>query len=85
MPAYRFHQTKHQAIRVSERDLSLENMKNVVSYPDESSFLRKGFHGGRISKFRKTVDGRTLVVVAEIKAKEYWLWTGFSQISLCPF
>ena len=77
VPAYRFHQTKHQALRVSERDLSFENMKNVVCYPDESSFLRKGLHGGRISKFRKTVEGRTLVVVAEIKGKECWLLTGF--------
>lgn len=77
MSAYRFHQTKHQALRVSERDLSLEDMKNVVSYPDESLFLRKGFHGGRVSKFRKTVADRTLVVVAEIKGKECWLLTGF--------
>jgi len=77
MPAYRFHQTKHQALRVSERDLSLEDMKNVVGYPDGDEFLRKGLHGGRVCKFRKTVAGKTLVVVAEIKGKECWLLTGF--------
>ncbi len=77
MPAYRFHQTKHQALRVSERDLSFEDMKNVVGYPDSSQFMRNGIHGGRVSKFRKTVDGRTLVVVAEINGKECWLLTGF--------
>lgn len=77
MPTYRFHQTKHQALRVSERDLSLEDMKNVVNYPNETFALRLGIHGGRISKFRKTVDGKTLVVVAEIKGKECWLLTGY--------
>ena len=77
MPAYRFHQTKHQALRVSERNLSLEDMKNVICYPDETDFLRKGTHQGRVSKFRKNVGCKTLVVVAEIKGKECWLLTGF--------
>ena len=52
-------------------------MKNVVGYPDAEEFLRKGIHGGRVFKLRKTVAGRTLVVVAEIKGKECWLLTGF--------
>ena len=77
MPDFRFHQTKHQALRVSERALSFENMKNVVRYPDAEQALRRGFHGGMVKKFRKTVDAKTLVVVAEIKGKECWLLTGF--------
>ena len=77
VPDFRFHQTKHQTLRVSERDLSLENMKNVVRYPDTEQTLRRGVHGGTVKKFRKTVDAKTLVVVAEIKDKECWLLTGF--------
>ena len=63
----RFHFTEHQTLRVSERDLSSENLKNVVRYPHAAQFVRRGVHGGIIRKFRKTVEGRTLVVVAEIK------------------
>lgn len=77
MPDFRFHTTKHEALRVSERDLSTENMKNVVRYPDSEQLLRRGNHGGMVKKFRKTVDGKTLVVVAEIKGKDCWLLTGF--------
>ena len=77
MPDYRFHTTKHEALRVSERGLSVENMKNVVRYPDTQQSLRPGIHGGTVKKFRKTVDAKTLVVVAEIKGTECWLLTGF--------
>ena len=77
VPDFRFHQTKHQALRVSERELLFEDMKNVVRHPDAEQALRRGFHGGTVKKFRKTADSKTLVVVAEIKGKECWLLTGF--------
>jgi hypothetical protein len=77
VPEYRFHHTKHQTLRISERELSSENLKNVVRYPDLEQFLRRGVHGGTVRKFRKTVDGKTLVVVAEIRGKDCWLLTGF--------
>jgi hypothetical protein len=77
VPEYRFHHTKHETLRVSERELSVENLKNVVRYFDTEQFLRHGYHGGAVKKFRKTVEARTLVVVAEIKGDDCWLLTGF--------
>jgi hypothetical protein len=73
----RFHATRHQSLRVDERNLSLENMKNVVRYPDNTQRQRPGNHGGVISRYTKTVEDETLVVVAEVKGNDCWLLTGF--------
>ena len=64
-------------IRASERDLSFENLKNVVSYSDRKQTFGRGQHGGTICRFFKKVDGRTLVCVAEIKNGECWIITGY--------
>ena len=69
MADYRFHTTRHEALRVSERELSVENMTRNKTWA--------GTHGGTVRKFRKTVEPKTLVVVAEIKGKDCWLLTGF--------
>ena len=37
------------------------------------SRLRADARGAPLKKFRKTVDGKTLVVVAEINGKDCWL------------
>lgn len=73
----RFHATRHQTLRVDERNLSLENMKNVVRYPDTRQRQRPGVHGGVVMRHTKTVDGQAHVVIAEIKGDECWLLTGF--------
>lgn len=77
--ALRFHMTRHAAERASERNLSVEDLKNVVNYPDNKAKQRTGPHGGIIYRFRKCVDGRTLVCVAEVKNGNCWLVTGFYE------
>lgn len=79
MPDYRFHSSRHEALRVVERALSLENMKNVIRYPDRSADLKRGKKGGIVKKFWKTVDQRTLVVVAEIKDTDCWIITAYHE------
>jgi hypothetical protein len=74
-----FHITKHQALRLAERDLSLENVKNVVRYPDSVEDLSRGRHGGSLKRFKKAVDDRTLVVIAEVKRTDCWLATSFYE------
>ena len=60
------------------RDLSLENVRNVIRYPDSQKRSKmRPRHGGAVHVFEKTVDGITLKVVAEIKAAECWLITAY--------
>jgi len=60
------------------RNLSSENIKNVVNCPDkETKISHPGRHGGKVRAFEKTVDGVTLKVVAEIKGSECWLMTAY--------
>jgi len=60
------------------RNLSIENVKNVVIYPDkETKINRPGRHGGKVHAFEKAVDRVTLKVVAEIKGSECWLMTAY--------
>jgi hypothetical protein len=75
----RFHVTHHQAMRLSERNLSLEFIKSTVSYPDRKQMLNKGHNGGNLMKFFKTVEKRTMVVVAEIKGSDCWLATAYYE------
>lgn len=71
----RFYVTKHFYQRVDERNLSTGNARNVVLYPDPARKLNRGKNGGILSMFKKTVDGKTRVVVAEIINDECWLMT----------
>jgi hypothetical protein len=75
----RFHITQHQALRLAERDLSLENVKNVVRYSDSTENLSRGRHGGNLKRFKKMVDNQTLVVIAELKRGECWLATAYYE------
>jgi len=79
MCALRFHTTRHSAIRASERNLSFEDLKNVVNYPESKQRQGSGAHGGQLTLFRKPVDGRTLVAVAEIKGNDCWIVTGYYE------
>jgi hypothetical protein len=75
----RFHVTHHQAVRLSERELLLEFVKNTVLYPDRRQTLNKGHNGGNLMKFFKTVEKKTMVVVAEIKGSDGWLATAYYE------
>lgn len=75
MREYRFHSTRHESLRMVERGLCLKNMKNVVKYPDRVVDLQCGRKGGRLKKFWKTVDLKTLAVVAEVKNNDCWIVT----------
>ena len=75
----RFHNTHHVLIRQTEREFSLENVKAVICAPHQKTRIGQGMHGGRRWKFKKTVDDRTLVVVAEIRNTDCWLLTAYYE------
>ena len=78
MAKLRFHNTNHLVRRVDLRNLSTENIKNVVNYPDLKKKVKgRPHHGGQVWAFEKTVDGNKLKVVAEIKGSECWLITAY--------
>lgn len=75
----RFHNTHHVLIRQTEREFSLESVKATVNSPQSKAEIGTGPHGGKRYKFKKTVDGKTLVVVAEVKRTECWLATAYYE------
>jgi hypothetical protein len=74
----KFHLTQHGANRIAERGLSYEAMKSVVNYPDKKIQQGRAEHGGIRTQFEKTVDGKKLTVIAEVKKSEAWIITGWS-------
>ncbi len=77
MGEIRFHNTVHLSQRVDLRCLSTENIKNTVKYPDQKIFQKIGKRKGKVYLFKKTVDGITLNVVAEMKRDECWIITSY--------
>jgi hypothetical protein len=75
----RFHLTPHSARRLSDREISAEEMKDAVKYHDEKHPMGPGENGGKKYKFAKKTNGRTLVVIAELKKGECWLITTFYE------
>jgi hypothetical protein len=63
--------------RSRERGLPLEAMKQIVNNHDARRQQYRGEHGGFVYKFVKTVEGKKLAVVAEVKNDECWLISGF--------
>ena len=76
---YHFHDTAHVEKRARERDFTLEQAMLTINNP--GSILktppRRGNHGGMLWLFFRVIEGRTLVVVAEIKLYECWIITGY--------
>jgi hypothetical protein len=66
-PITTFHDSTHAKQRSRERNISLEAMKDVVKYHQSKTQQYRGDHGGFVYKFKKTADGKTLAVVAEVK------------------
>lgn len=75
----KFHTTAHFLQRLTERQLSLENVKNVVRYPLRKKIVNRGNLGGWVTRFEKTVDQTTLIAVGEIKGRECWLITAYED------
>ena len=72
-----FHPTAHVLIRIAERGLSLQTLKDVVRYADRKQKQYAGEHGGGVFRFSKTTGGTKITVVAEVKGRECWLITAF--------
>lgn len=65
--------------RRNERGVSIQAMKDVVNYHDKVKQQYKGKHGRIVHRFSKTVDHKTLIVIAEVKKTEAWLVSCFYQ------
>lgn len=76
---YEFHDTSHVETRARERGFVVEQAMLAIN--DPGSILktppRRGNHGGMLWWFFRVFEGRTLVVVAEIKLNECWIITGY--------
>ncbi len=51
----------------------------VIQYGESELAPGKGKHEGRLKKFHKTVESKTLTVIAEIYREEYWLITAYEN------
>lgn len=74
-----FHLTSHLKRRVEQRELSVDPIKDVINYPDHKHQQRRGEHGGFVYLFEKTVEGKTLLVCAELKKSECWIITAYYE------
>jgi hypothetical protein len=74
-----FNLTRHFCIRLTERHLNADDVKAVVRSSFGQKFLKRGIHGGKLSRFSQTEGGRTLVVIAEIKGGECWIATAYYE------
>jgi len=75
----RSHISHHIAERLELRGISLEDVKMVIQYGESELAPGKGKHEGRLKKFHKTVESKTLTVIAEIYREEYWLITAYEN------
>ena len=77
--AYKLHDTAHLEKRARDRGFTIEQATLAINEP--ASILktppRKGNHGGFIWLFFRAFESRILVVVAEVKANECWIITGY--------
>jgi len=73
----KFHFSGHAVRRVAERNLSKQQIKDVVHYHDKKQQKCRGEHGGFLYRFEKSLEGKCLVVVAEIKKTEAWIVTSY--------
>jgi hypothetical protein len=77
--AYKLHDTAHAEKRARDRGFTIEQATLTINEP--ASILktppRKGNHGGFIWLFFCAFESKILVVVAEVKANECWIITGY--------
>ena len=76
---YTLYDTAHVEKRGRERGFTIEQAELTINEP--GSILktppRNGNHGGLIWLFFRVFESRILVVVAEVKANECWIITGY--------
>jgi hypothetical protein len=77
--AYKLRDTAHLEKRARDRGFTIEQATLTINEP--TSILktpsRKGNHGGFIWLFFRAFESRILVVVAEVRANECWIITGY--------
>ena len=76
-PIETFYDSSHARQRSRERNIPLNAMMDVVKNHQSKTQQYRGNHGGVVFKFIRSVDGKTLAVVAEVKKGECWLISGF--------
>jgi hypothetical protein len=76
-PIKNFYITTHMLQRIAERGLSLAELKMVVNNPDRQRQQYKGDNGGFVYKFEKEINGEKIVAIAEVKASDCWLISGW--------
>jgi hypothetical protein len=75
---YIFHLTSHFRARLIERNIDINECKEVVRTPDTREIQGKGKNGGNITRLTKsTNDGGKLIVVIEHRKNEIWLISCF--------
>ena len=74
-----FHDTTHADRRRQERNLSLEQMQDVVVNHEQQIQHRRGEHGGFVYEFIRRVEKTKLTVIADLKHTECWLITGWVE------
>ncbi|MGD0745606.1 MAG: hypothetical protein ABSA45_10665 [Verrucomicrobiota bacterium] len=67
------------ALRLAERKISLEYVKNVVRYATDEKKLQQGTHSGALKRFTKSDGNRILTVIGEIKQNDCWLATAYYE------
>ncbi len=77
--AYKLHDTVHLEKRARDRGFTIEQATLTINEPGSilKTPSRKGNHGGFIWLFFRAFESRILVVVAEVKANECWIITGY--------
>ena len=63
--------------RQSQRKFTDTQAKEVIDHPEEKVEQRSGHWGGKVYVMEKHVDGKKLVVVAELLKSDAYLITAF--------
>lgn len=79
MPEYKLHFQLHYMRRMVQRGFNDEQCQRVVNSPEIKIAQGPGERGGTVFRMQKTVDGKNLVVVAELIKKRCLLNNCFFQ------
>ena len=74
-----FHFSNHGSSRANERTVSAKEAIEVILTPSKQKQQYKGTHGGFVTKFNKTIDGKNLAVVAELYKDQCYIVTTFYE------
>ena len=75
----KFHVSRHMALRLAERKISLEYVKTVVRYATMKRNCSKARIVARLNALQKADGNRILTVIAEIKQNDCWLATAYYE------